>query len=71
MDILIDIECTRCGLKFSQGFGEMPHGRTLKCPFCSNAGLTLKREAPKEGKRPFGGFESYEKYRGAEVKVKT
>lgn len=71
MDILIDIECKRCGLKFSQGFGEMPHGRTLKCPFCSNAGLTLKKQMPHEGKDIHAPFEHYERYRAVEVKAKA
>lgn len=44
MDLELDIQCRKCGLLFVQGFREMPHGRMLKCPFCSSTALDLKEQ---------------------------
>lgn len=41
MDMHIEIECPLCGLKFREGFMEMPHGSALRCPFCLNVGLSI------------------------------
>ncbi|MFQ5735779.1 MAG: hypothetical protein ACE5GY_02825 [Thermodesulfobacteriota bacterium] len=54
MDIGIDIECLRCGLHFSHSFRGLPHGRVLKCPFCSSTAIELKGDLPLEGRRPDG-----------------
>ncbi len=37
----INLECRRCGCIFSQKFSEMPHGKVLRCPFCSGASINL------------------------------
>lgn len=44
MDLEIDIECRDCGIFFKQNFGDMPHGKALKCPFCYSADLELKEQ---------------------------
>lgn len=45
MDLELDIECCQCGLLFRQNFGDMPHGKTLQCPFCFSPALLLKEQA--------------------------
>ncbi|MBI5492810.1 MAG: hypothetical protein HY893_07760 [Deltaproteobacteria bacterium] len=57
MDLEIDIECRGCGLHFRDNFREMPHGRVLKCPFCSSTALGLKGQMLKKRHRDPCGFE--------------
>jgi len=44
MDLEIDIECRECGLFFKQSFGDMEHGKSLKCPFCHSCALDLREQ---------------------------
>jgi len=37
----INLECRRCGCTYSQKFGDMPHGKVLRCPFCSGTSINL------------------------------
>lgn len=57
MDLEIDIECRECGLFFKQGFRDMPHGRSLKCPFCHSAALELREQTLVEKESGFDVFE--------------
>ncbi len=40
-DMEINLECRRCGCTFSQKLGDMPHGKVLKCPFCSGTSINF------------------------------
>jgi hypothetical protein len=57
MDLEIDIECRACGLCFKQNFSEMPHGRSLKCPFCYSASLELREQTLVEKESGEDAFE--------------
>lgn len=41
LDIQIDIKCLHCGYIYRDGFRDMPHGKSLKCPICFSAKLTI------------------------------
>ncbi len=41
MGLEIELECRKCGHNFKQEFGEIPIGRTLRCPSCSGCSLML------------------------------
>lgn len=70
MDLEIDIECRECGLFFKQSFGEMPHGRSLKCPFCHSYTLELREQNLVEKESGFDAFEVLSTGRLVKRKIK-
>ncbi|MBI1910501.1 MAG: hypothetical protein HYS21_00700 [Deltaproteobacteria bacterium] len=42
MELAIDMECRECGWLFQRSLRHMPHGKTVKCPFCRGSALDVK-----------------------------